>query len=125
MCLKAYGVEKFARLIEQNVDQANYLADRVQCEPELELLAPVSLNIVCFRFAPSVMPEEKRNALNRELLMRLQESGVAIPSSTQIGDKFAIRTAIVNHRSRIEDFDLLIDTILKIGRELITEGFKA
>jgi glutamate/tyrosine decarboxylase-like PLP-dependent enzyme len=118
MALKAHGVNGIARLIEQNVAQVRYLAARIDAEPELELLAPVPLNIVCFRYAPAGVPDERLNALNEEILMRLQEDGIAVPSGTTLHGRFAIRVANVNHRSRREDFDLLADSVLRIGREL-------
>ncbi|MEA2603353.1 MAG: aromatic-L-amino-acid/L-tryptophan decarboxylase [Acidobacteriota bacterium] len=118
MALKVHGVEKHARLIEQNVAQAQYLAQRVESSPDLELLAPVSLNVVCFRFAAD-LPEEELSALNREILMRLQESGVAVPSGTVIRGRYALRAAVTNHRSRREDFDVLVEEVVRIGRELV------
>jgi aromatic-L-amino-acid/L-tryptophan decarboxylase len=118
MSLKSQGVDRLARLIEQNVGQARYLAERVVAEPELELLAPVSLNVVCFRFAAPGAGD--LDALNTEILMRLQEDGVAVPSGATIDGKFAIRAAIVNHRSRREDFDALVDGVVRLGRELGT-----
>ena len=53
LSLKADGVDKLARLIEQNVAQTRHLVARVEAEPELELLAPAPLNVACFRFAPA------------------------------------------------------------------------
>jgi aromatic-L-amino-acid/L-tryptophan decarboxylase len=116
MSLKAYGVEKFSRLIEQNVHQARYLAQLVNEHPRLELLAPVPLNIVCFRFRTEGLSETELNKLNEEILVRVQESGGAVPSSTMIGEAFALRVAIVNHRSRREDFDLLINIVVECGK---------
>jgi glutamate/tyrosine decarboxylase-like PLP-dependent enzyme len=52
MSIKENGVAKYGRLVRQNCDQARYLEGLVEATPELELMAPVSLNIVCFRFAP-------------------------------------------------------------------------
>jgi aromatic-L-amino-acid/L-tryptophan decarboxylase len=118
MSLKAYGVETFAALIEQNVALARYLAERVAAHPQLELLAPVTLNVVCFRYAPAGLADEALDRLNRECLLRVQESGVAVPSSTVIDGRFALRVAIVNHRSRREDFDALLDAVLRIGADL-------
>jgi len=118
MSLKEHGIHKYARLIEQNVDQARYLAERVEANPELELLAPVPLNIVCFRFVAPRLSDERLNALNEEVLFQLQESGVAVPSSTRIDGRYALRVAIVNHRSRREDFDLLVREVLDRGRRL-------
>ena len=61
---------------------------------------------------------EKLNALNRELLMRLQEKGIAAPSVAILDGKFAIRISICNHRTRREDFDLFLREVLRLGLEL-------
>ena len=95
--------------------QARYLADLITAHPRLELLAPVPLNIVCFRYIGPGLKAARLDALNRELLMRIQESGVAVPSHTLLGERFALRVAITNHRSRREDFDLLARTVVEIG----------
>ena len=92
-------------------------------EPELELLAPVSLNVVCLRYCGR--PDGPRiddatlDAINQKIMVGLQEEGVAVPSQTILGGRFALRVAIVNHRSRLEDFDLLADEVLKRGRALL------
>lgn len=124
MLLQEHGVAKYARLIEQNVAQAKYLAGLVHRHTELELLAPVPLNIVCLRYVgrPDERSPEALDALNRELLMRLQERGIAVPSGTTLHGRFAIRVAISNHRSTKEDFDLLVTSVVMLGRELEAEG---
>ena len=117
LCFKAHGTRTYARLIEQNVEQARALAARIEAEPELELLAPVPLNVVCFRFRPAGSSDgEPLDRLNREILMRVQEEGLAVPSGTVVRGAFAIRCAITNHRSRPEDFEMLCDGVLRIGR---------
>lgn len=121
MSLKTHGVDVFARLIEQNVRQARYLAALIDAEPDLELVAPVPLNVVCFRFAPAGMDRGTLNRVNEEILLRVQESGLAVPSATRIGEKFALRVAITNHRSKREDFDLLIEAASRIGRQVVSE----
>jgi len=118
MSLKAHGVATYARLIEQNVAQAGYLATLIEASPELELLAPVVLNVVCFRLRPRGVAETELNALNKEVLLRVQESGVAVPSSTVLDGKFALRVAITNHRSRREDFEVLVAAVKKIGKQV-------
>jgi glutamate/tyrosine decarboxylase-like PLP-dependent enzyme len=120
MSFKTHGLDAFAQLIHQNVRQAHYLAGLVTKHPRLELLAPAPLNIVCFRY---VVPgggadTDTLNALNQEILLRIQESGLAIPSQTMLDGKFAIRVAITNHRSRREDFDLLVRSVVETGATL-------
>ena len=119
MSLKAHGVRAYARLIEQNVAQARHLAALVEADPSLELLAPVALNVVCFRYAPARVPEERLNAINEEILLRVQEAGIAVPSGTTVRGRYAIRVANVNHRSRREDFDLLARSVVRLGDEII------
>jgi len=121
MSLKADGVDKLVRLIEQNVAQTRHLVQRIESEPDLELLAPAPLNITNLRYAPAGVAEDRLNAINDEILLRLQESGIAVPSSTTLGGRFAIRVANVNHRARMADFDVMIDAILRIGSEVVAE----
>jgi aromatic-L-amino-acid/L-tryptophan decarboxylase len=122
MSLKTHGASNWARLIEQNVEHAGYLARRIaEHYPELELLVPVSLNIVCFRYAALHLNESQLRALNAEILLRIQERGIAVFSSTILsGNRFALRVANTNHRSRAEDFDVLVRAVLEEGRKLAT-----
>lgn len=120
MLLQEHGVAKYARLIEQNVEQATYLAGLVHRHAELELMAPVPLNIVCLRYrgVAGRLDAERLDALNRELLIRIQERGIAVPSATSLHGRFAMRVAITNHRSRLDDFDLFVAAVVEMGREL-------
>jgi len=118
MCLKTHGVRKYAAVIEENVRQARRLGALIEECTHLELMAPVALNVVCFRYAPARIAEGRLDAVNEELLLRLQESGCAVISSTRIGGRFVLRAAHVNHRSRDEDFDELVNAVLAIGEEL-------
>ena len=121
MSLKAHGVNAFARLIEQNVEQAKYLGSLIEARAELELLAALTLNVVCFRYRPPDFSEKSLNELNKEVLLRLQESGVAVVSSTILDGKFALRAAVTNHRSRREDFEMLVQAVSKIGADTARE----
>jgi aromatic-L-amino-acid/L-tryptophan decarboxylase len=118
LSLKEHGIDKFRRLIEQNVEQARYLVALVEAAPKLELLAPVPLNIVCFRYTDASLDASALNRLNEELLIQLHESGVAVPSSTMLNGTYALRVAITNHRSRREDFRLLVRKVVELGRGL-------
>jgi glutamate/tyrosine decarboxylase-like PLP-dependent enzyme len=113
-------LDRYSRQIEQNVEQARYLGRLVEENPQLELLAPITLNIVCFRYTVPGMDDSTLNELNQELLLRLSESGEFAPSSTQLDGKYAIRAAITNHRSRREDFDRLVEKVVELGT--ILEG---
>jgi aromatic-L-amino-acid/L-tryptophan decarboxylase len=118
MSLKEHGLDRYARLVRQNIEQARYLAQLVREAPDLELLAPVPLNIVCFRYVAPGRDGAALDALNQELLIQLHEQGIAVPSNLTLGGRFALRVAITNHRSRREDFDLLVREARRIGAEL-------
>lgn len=123
MELKHQGVEKIGRVIAQNVDQAAYLAALIAAAPDLALLAPVALNVVCFRYERPGWDEARLDSLNEELLIRLHETGLAMPSGTSVRGRYALRCAITNHRSRREDFDLLVETVRRLGSALAAEGW--
>ena len=89
---------------------AQYLKRRVEETPELELAAPVQLNIVCFRYR-----SDAGDLLNARIVADLQESGIAVPSTISINGRLAIRAAIFNHRTRRCDLDALVAAVLKIG----------
>ncbi|MCI0447886.1 pyridoxal-dependent decarboxylase, partial [bacterium] len=89
--LKEQGIENYRKLIEQNIDQARYLASLIEKQSELEICAPVSLNIVCFRYRFQKHSEETQNELNRKIIAELHNSGIAVPSYTVLNGKFVIR----------------------------------
>jgi aromatic-L-amino-acid/L-tryptophan decarboxylase len=119
MSIKEHGLERFGRMISRNVEQAQYFGQLVQNEPDMELMAPIGLDIVCFRFNPGGLDEKTLNGLNKEILMRLQEQGIAAPSYTTLHGQYCLRIAIANHRSRKDDFDALANEVVRLGRELI------
>ena len=118
LSLKAHGVDAFARLIDQNVQQARAFEERAMRIPHAVIAAPVSLNIVCFRIAPPGMSPEEADDLNKELLLRVQESGLAIVSGSMIHGRYVIRVACSNHRSTWADFEVLASGVERIAAEL-------
>jgi glutamate/tyrosine decarboxylase-like PLP-dependent enzyme len=111
---RTYGADAIGAAILNTCRLGAYLAACVDAEPQLERLAPAPLNIVCFRYsAPS-----DSDRLNRAIVEQLQLSGVAAPSTTVIDGALAIRAAIVNHRTRSSDIDLLVAEVLRLGRSL-------
>ncbi len=113
-----FGTTRLGALIRMNCAQAQALGQRVRATPALTLLAPVALNIVCFRFDPGGLGGPELDRLNSEIVIRLQEQGRAAPSNTRIGSALAIRVNLTNHRTRMADLDALTKDVLQIGREL-------
>ncbi len=119
MMLKEHGVAKFGRLIDQGIAQADYLDGLIQRELMLEVLAPTTIDIVCFRFNPGGQSEEALRGMNIEIMLRLQEAGIAAVSDTTIHGRHCLRAAICNHRTRRDDLDLLVAEVLRIGGEIV------
>jgi len=113
MTLKAYGADRLGAVVNRCCDLAQRLAGHVAAEPALELLAPVALNVVCFRVWEGAADLDR---LNADIVADLQEAGIAAPSTTTIGGKLAIRAAIVNHRTTERDVDRLVPAVLAAAR---------
>ena len=110
--LKPYGTERLGAIITRTCALAGYLEAGILAEPRLELLAPVQLNIVCFRYRAA-----DANEVNRNIVIDIQESGIAAPSTTVLDGQLAIRAAIVNHRTDTRDIDALITAVLDFGAQ--------
>ncbi|MER8995320.1 aspartate aminotransferase family protein [Mesorhizobium sp. M0678] len=122
MALREHGIEKFGRLIDQNIAQGHYLDALIAAEPALELVAPVSINIVCFRYRADGLGGERLKALNTEIMLRLQEEGIAAISDTTVHGQHSLRVAINNHRTRRDDLDLLVRETVRLGLEISRPG---
>ncbi len=108
--IQVYGAEKLGQVISTTCALAQYMKRRIQNEPSLELLAPVALNIVCFRYRC-----DNANEVNQNIVADLQESGIAAPSSTTLDGRLAIRAAIVNHRTQERDIDAFLQAAIAFG----------
>lgn len=116
LSLKAYGAAAYRALVAGNVALAQWLVREIVADPELELLAPAPLNVVCFRATPRGVPESALDALNRRIVVALHETGTAAPSYTTLNGRFAIRVAITNHRTRKEDLAALLAAVRRLSR---------
>lgn len=122
MALKEHGVDTFGRLIDQNIAQGHYLSALVDAEPHLERIAPTSINIVCFRFRVEGFNADTLKDLNTEIMLRLQEDGIAALSDTTVQGTHCLRVAINNHRTRQEDLHLLVRETVRLGHEIAKAG---
>ena len=108
--LKVHGTEAIGAVISRTCALARDLERKVIATPKLELLAPVALNIVCFRYRG-----DDADRLNSNIVADLHESGIVAPSTTMIDGRLAIRAAIVNHRTSECDIDALIKATVAFG----------
>ena len=107
MTLRTHGADRLGQVIERCCTVARHLAARVESEPRLELCAPATLNVVCFRV------RHGDDRLQADLAADVQESGDAVPSTTRLAGRTVIRACIINHRTREPDVDRLVDAVLR------------
>ncbi len=109
--LRAYGRKTYANTMDRLFDLASYMGERIQAEPELELMAPVNFNAVCVRCY------NLDDGQNANVLKRLVSSGIAFLGRAQVKGTFCLRACFMNLRTTREDVDLILDEILRLGRE--------
>jgi glutamate/tyrosine decarboxylase-like PLP-dependent enzyme len=111
LSIQFFGLAAFRAAIDRSLDLARYAQQRIERAPNLELLTPATLGIVCFRKRwPEANPAEldERNA---RLTRILADSGLALISSTRVHGKYALRVCILNHRTTQDDVDRVLDWI--------------
>jgi glutamate/tyrosine decarboxylase-like PLP-dependent enzyme len=116
LSMRYHGLGAFREAIRRDLDNARRLADAIRAEPALELLAPVTLSAVCFRYTGEV-PEAERDAFNTRLLGRLNARGRVYLSNATLKGRFALRACFVNHRTTPEDVQTVVAEVLAAARE--------
>ena len=119
--LRAYGRAGYREIVERHLDLAQRLARRVDQAPDLERLADVPLNIVCFRYRPPGVAEDRLDDLNRRVGELVKEDGRVYFGTTVYQGRVAFRPALVNWRTRREDVDLISDVVRELGARLTQE----
>jgi aromatic-L-amino-acid decarboxylase len=119
LSLRYHGVNAFRRSIAKDMAQARRLASAIERKSELELLAPVELSAVCFRYRGiGGRSEEELNDFNLALLKRIVARGRVYLSNASLHGKFCLRACIVNHRTKDADVDSVISEVMAAAREL-------
>jgi len=122
--IQEHGAKRLGEAIERNCDQAQYLASRIRAGDTFDVVAPVALNIVCFR---PRLPYDDTTAdhITDAAIIALQESGEAVISSTTIDGRRAMRVCVANHRSTESDFDAMLATLERITVQAAAEATEA
>ncbi len=120
LSLRYHGLEKFREAIRNDLRHAQLLAHLVAAESELELMAPVKLSAVCFRFLRPEGHGVEADGLNQKILQRVLRRGKVYLSNASIQGKFSLRACFVNHRTTPDDVEQVIAEVLAVGRELAT-----
>jgi glutamate/tyrosine decarboxylase-like PLP-dependent enzyme len=116
--LRAYGREGYREMVDRHLGLAQRVGRQVEAAPDLELMAPVRLNVVCFRWAPKGRSDEVTDDLNRRLGEAVLRDGRVYFGTTVYRDRVAFRPAISNWRTTEADADMIVG----VTRELIDRG---
>jgi len=119
--MRHYGLDRMGRNALHNVQCAEYLAERVCVEQDMELVTAPQLSILCFRFRPAGLDNDAVDQLNTAIRDRIEREGDYLISPTQVNHRVVLRVCIINHATRAEHVDGLLDSILRIGRELAAQ----
>lgn len=112
LSLRYHGFAAFRRSIQNDLDHAQLLADLIRHEPQLQLLAPVTLSAVCFRWTHG------DNDFNSKLLKRVIERGRIYISNATIHGQFALRACFVNHRTTDDNVREIVAEVLAAAADL-------
>jgi aromatic-L-amino-acid decarboxylase len=125
MVIRSLGCEGIANAIKEHVSYARNLAEKIEDNPDFELLAPVPFSTLVFRFSPNRLSKENRgqseseiNRLNEKLLGAVNQTGHVFLSHTKLRGKFGIRLAIGNLKTTWEDVSYAWEVIEKKAAEL-------
>lgn len=119
MNFKLYGADRLRAVIEDNIRLMRRLGELIEASDDFELLAPVPLSAVCFRYL-GAQPrlaggEAYLTALNERLLEAIEADGRYFITATHLGDSTVLRACCVNHRTDIEDIDGLLPVLRELG----------
>ena len=120
--LRYHGIESFRESIRKDLRHAQRLSALIAITPELELMAPVELSAVCFRFVGdrhSPIPE--LNRANASILRRINQRGRVYLSNATLHSQFCLRACIVNHRTTDSDIDEVIFEVLAAAKEVLAD----
>jgi aromatic-L-amino-acid/L-tryptophan decarboxylase len=110
LSLRYHGLTAFRAAIAENIEQAKLLTKLIDAEPSLELLAPVELSAVCFRWANA--ETDTLNDLNEEILREVNQAGRVWLSNASIRGAVGLRACITNHRTTEQDVRTVVEEVL-------------
>lgn len=118
--LAEHGADRLGAAVEDSCRRARALEGLIAQEDSLEVIAPATLNVVCFRVRPR--PGEDAAELNQEVVERLQERGIAAPSTTTVDGRFTIRACLINHRTTMDDLTATVEAVVALAEEIRDEA---
>lgn len=116
--MRMFGVEGLREKVRSHIKIAARLSEMISAEPDFEILAPVVINVVCFRYRPVDMNEEQANKLNEKLNHLLNDSGKIYLTHTVLNGKYTLRMVIAQTNVTKEHVEKAWNLIIKTARSL-------
>jgi len=113
--LKLHGIDAFREALDEKLDLAQHVADRLEATDGFEVPWRPELSVVAFRYLPRA---GDRDDFNTALLERINASGRVFLSSTRIGGRYMLRVCVLNHRTHADRVEECIDIITRSAAEL-------
>ena len=110
------GRSGLSRHISRHNTLARYLERSIEALPDLELCSRGKLSIVCFRCRPPAMEEPALDALNKQVMERMQSEGIAFLSNATLGGRFVLRACILHYGTCEEDLDVMLEAVRRVAR---------
>lgn len=107
--LKHYGADTYAQVIDRMHDLAMAMGRRIDAHPDLELLAPVVFNCVCFRV------KALDATGNLRVLKQLVDSGDAFLGPASVRQQTGLRACFMNLRTTEADVDFIIERVAALA----------
>ena len=116
--IRSYGTDGLREKIRYHIKIAENLAVLISKEADFEILAPVVISVVCFRFAPAGYSEEQLNAVNEKLNHRLNDSGKIYLSHTVLKGKYTLRMVTAQTNVTLEHVEKAWALIKETARNI-------
>ncbi len=116
--IRSFGTEGLRTKVRYHISIAARLSELISKEADFELLAPVVINVVCFRYKPEEMADEKLNALNEKLNHQLNDSGKIYITHTVLNGKYTLRMVTGQTNVTLEHVEKAWDLIRQTARGL-------
>lgn len=118
LAMKQIGVEGYSHLISRDIGLVKQLREKLEAHADFRIASAGPLSVTCFVYAPTDVPSDQVEALNRALLERVQQEGVVYLTSTVLHGDYVLRANIVNFRTTEDDLDVLIDCLVRAGQQV-------
>jgi aromatic-L-amino-acid decarboxylase len=119
LSVRYHGLAAFREAIQRDLAHAQQLAQQIAAHAELELMAPVDLSAVCFRYrGKDQASDNELNQLNAAILKRVIERGRVYISNASLRNRFCLRACVVNHRTTDADIDSVVAEVLQAAMEV-------